>query len=391
MAILPFEVRGPGAAEAALEISRVVRDDLEFASVYPIADEKSYPRTVGERLDYKAWMAAGVDVVVTGALTRDGDNLVSEVRVHAVADAKVVFGTVYAAPIESSRRLAHRIADEIVEKSGIAGIAQTQIAFASEKDGKRAIYRMDYDGFGPVRMVEEFLTMAPRWSPDGRSILYASFSTRTSSPVLAMLTAGRGRETLLESQSMVFPGSFSPDGTKVAFSSTHDGNAEIYVVNADGTGLKRLTDHPEIDVSPTWSPTGRELAFTSNRTGGPQIYTIDTEGLNLTRLSRVGSYNAEPAWSPSRDFSEIAYASRIEGAVFDIVVHDLLTHQVRQLTSQRGLNESPSWSPNGRHLVFTSTRSGESQLYTVNRDGSNLRPIPLEGKNTTPNWGPAPR
>jgi TolB protein len=385
LALPAFEARDRGVAEIAAELARVLRADLEFASLFRILEVHA----AAGPYDYKAWV--GADLVVTGSVAGDGDDLVSEVRLHAVAEARVVFGTVYRAPRDAARRLAHRIADELVAKLGAVGVAETEIAFASERDGKRSLFRMDYDGFGPRFLAEDFLTLAPRWSPDGRSLLYVSYPTRSSSPALAVLAAGSGRGVLVEAASMVFPGSWSPDGSKIAFSSTRDGNAEIYVMNRDGTGLKRLTDHPAIDVSPTWSPTGRELAFTSDRSGTKQIYTMDSEGLNLSRLSQVGSYNAEPAWSPSKDFSEIAYASRIEGGVFDVVVHDLLTGQVRELTSQRGMNESPSWAPNGRHLVFSSTRTGEPQLFTINRDGTNLRRITFEGKNKTPSWGPARR
>ena len=190
---------------------------------------------------------------------------------------------------------------------------------------------------------------------------------------------------------MIYPGAWSPDGSRIAFSSSKDGNAEIYVMDRDGSRVERLTDHPGIDVSPTWSPTGREIAFTSDRSGSPQVYVMDADGLNLTRISLRGSYNAEPSWSPSMEFSEIAYASRIRGAVFDIVILDLLTKQIRQITNQRGLNESPSWAPNGRHLAFASTRAGDSQIFTVNRDGSNIRQLTFEGMSTTPSWGPAPR
>jgi TolB protein len=118
---------------------------------------------------------------------------------------------------------------------------------------------------------------------------------------------------------------------------------------------------------------------------------MDSEGLNPTRISLEGSYNAEPAWSPSTEFSEVAYASRVAGGVFDVVIHDLLTKETRRITDREGLNESPSWAPNGRHLVFSSTRAGDSQIFTVNRDGSNVRQLTFEGVNATPGWGPAPR
>ncbi|HEY7817780.1 MAG TPA: Tol-Pal system beta propeller repeat protein TolB, partial [Vicinamibacteria bacterium] len=225
----------------------------------------------------------------------------------------------------------------------------------------------------------------------GESILFVSFARRGILPVLALATGGPNPRTLFGSEGMTYPGAWSPDGSKIAFSSSKDGNAEIYVMDRDGSRVERLTNHPSIDVSPTWSPTGREIAFTSDRSGSPQIYIMDADGLNLTRISLSGSYNAEPAWSPSTEFSEIAYATRVRGGIFDIVIHDLLTKQIRQITQKRGLNESPSWAPNGRHLAFASTRTGDSQIFTVNRDGSNMRQLTFEGMSTTPSWGPAPR
>jgi TolB protein len=379
--------------DEAAEISQVLGNDIAFASVFRIVDPKLYPEIPGRdgsRLDYAAWKAAGIDVVITGSLSREGDWIVVAVRIHAVGASEMAFQTMYRAPVGEDRRLAHRIADEILAKFGVAGVAQTKIAFASERDRtdaqRRAIYMMDYDGARPTRLTHGFLDLAPRWSPDGASLLYLTFPTRVLPPALVQLVDGEARRTLIAAESMVFPGSWSPDGTRIAFSSTRDGNADIYVMNADGSELQRLTDHPAIDVSPTWSPTGRELAFTSDRSGSPQIYTMDRDGLNVTRISKAGSYNAEPAWSPSTQFSEIAYASRVEGGVFDIVVLDLLTKQVRQLTSQRSLNESPSWAPNGRHLVFSSTRTGEPQIFTINRDGSNVRQLTFADRNTTPSW-----
>ena len=117
---------------------------------------------------------------------------------------------------------------------------------------------------------------------------------------------------------------------------------------------------------------------------------MDRDGLNLRRISFEGSYNDSPAWSPSRQYSEIAYASRIERRPFDIVVHDFETRQTRQLTTGRGSNESPSWAPNGLHLAFTSNRSGSDQVFTMHRDGSNPKQLTREGNNTTSALGQPP-
>lgn len=376
LAVADFEPVSAEAKEAASELTAVLRDDLEFASLFRLVEG-----------------AADADVSIAGGLLIGEDSLIAEVRFRDLASTREVSANEYRAPVGEARRLAHRIADEVLAKAGVPGVAQTQIAFSSRRPGeaRKTIGRMDYDGARERQVGAGFLELGPRWSPEGDSILYVSFPRRGAFPILALATGGPTPQALFESERMVYPGSWSPDGARIAFSSSKDGNPEIYVMDRDGSDVQRLTDHPGIDVSPTWSPTGREIAFTSDRSGSPQVYVMDAEGLNLTRITYRGTYNAEPAWSPSTDFSEIAYASRVGGGVFDILIHDLLTNETRAITAGQGLNESPSWAPNGRHLAFASTRTGDSQIFTVNRDGTNVRQLTFQGSHTTPGWGPSPR
>ena len=142
---------------------------------------------------------------------------------------------------------------------------------------------------------------------------------------------------------------WSPDGSQVAFTSTRDGNSEIYIANRDGSGLRRLTNHPSIDISPTWSPSGTQVAFTSDRSGSPQIYIVGVDGLEPAAQDRRSRICDKPTWS-GPPYNEIAYASRT-GPGFDIKVLDLATGQTRQLTFGEGSNESPAFAPNGRHLA----------------------------------------
>jgi TolB protein len=176
---------------------------------------------------------------------------------------------------------------------------------------------------------------------------------------------------------------FSPDGTRVAFVSSRDGNSEIYVMNRDGSNVQRLTNNPAIDSTPTWSPTGTQIAFTSERTGTPQIYVIGSDGAGLRRISSE-SYADRATWSPA-PYNEIAFTART-GPGFDIKIQSIATGETRQITFGEGTNESPAWSPNGRHLAFMSTRAGRSQVFTVDRDGRNLRQLTKDGNNTTPKW-----
>jgi TolB protein len=164
---------------------------------------------------------------------------------------------------------------------------------------------------------------------------------------------------------------------------------DIWVANADGTGPRNLTaGSPSSETAPCWSPTGQELAFTSNRLGTPQVFVMDADGLNVRRLTKVGNYNDAPAWNPSKEFAEIAYTSRLEGG-FEVAVVKLGSEEVRQITTGRGSCEYPTWAPNGRHLAFSCNRGGTWQITVSNRDGSAVQALASgPGNNVQPDWGP---
>ena len=149
------------------------------------------------------------------------------------------------------------------------------------------------------------LNIAPRWSPDGRSIAYTSYRRGGANIFISNIFQGTLEEvTKGDKVGENWLPAWSPDGTRLAFSSTRDGNPEIYVVNRDGSNLLRITNHPNIDITPTWSPSGTQIAFTSDRTGTPQIYVVGADGLNLTKRTSDG-YCDRPTWSPA-PFNEIA-------------------------------------------------------------------------------------
>ena len=380
------------STQLARELSGILLDDIVFASVFRIVDPQFYHLGGGvDPVDYYKWESVGADVLIEGEVGVRAGQFVTTIRIHAMDRREVVFGSDFVMGSGSASDLAHYIADSILDKLyGVEGVAQTKIAFASDRaDGRKSLYIMDYDGGSVQRLTRNrHLDFQPRLSPDDETLTFISYPAKNETPVLAVL----GGEPLFEGPGMIFSAEWSPDGEHIAFAASRDepGNSEIYVMRRDGTGVKRLTHHPSIDVSPTWAPTGHQIAFTSDRTGSPQIYVMDAEGMNVRRVSMKGSYNAEPAWSPSRTRSELAYAARFRGGVFDIVVHDLERNEVRMLTSNQGLNESPRWAPNGRHLAFASNRTGSMQIWTMNRDGSNPRQLTFEGESSTPSWGPRP-
>jgi TolB protein len=287
------------------------------------------------------------------------------------------------------------MADELHESQrSLRGVARSKLAFASdrnrdpvantiEKREVKEIYIADYDGANQRRItINRTLNITPNWSPDGRSIAYTSYRKTLPDILISNIFVGTLEEPS-KGQGQNFLPVFSPDGKQIAFMSNRDGNSELYIMNRDGSDVRRLTNNPAIDSTPTWSPTGSQIAFTSDRTGTPQIYVVGTDGSGLRRLT-FESYADRATWSPA-PYNEIAFAART-GPGFDIKVLSLADGQPRQITFGEGTNESPAWSPNGRHLAFVSTRAGRSQIFTVDRDGNNVRQITREGNNSTPNW-----
>ena len=154
-------------------------------------------------------------------------------------------------------------------------------------------------------------------------------------------------------------------------------------MNRDGSGVQRVTNHPAIDSTPTWSPTGTQIAFTSDRSGSPQIYVVNADGTGLVQITRE-SHCDRPTWSPA-PFNEIAYSSRA-GAGNNIKVYDFRTNSTKTITDGVGNNESPAFAPNGRHIAFVSSRAGKEQIFTIARDGKDLRQVTRTGINRYPNW-----
>jgi TolB protein len=182
---------------------------------------------------------------------------------------------------------------------------------------------------------------------------------------------------------------WSPDGTKLAFSSSRSGDPEIYVVDQSGADLKRLTSSKLPDVSPAWNPkTGAQIAWVSGRTDLPQIYTMGSDGTNVQRMTDEG-YAVSPSWSPNGQFllfSWIRHYGPGAPGGDDIYIMDIASKQFVQLTHDGGRNDFPCWSPDGRHVVFQSSRSGSEQIWTMLADGTNQKQLTTAGSNTQPNW-----
>jgi TolB protein len=384
-------------------ISQVLWDDLNYEREFLFIPRDVYatiPKAASlAEIPFDRWRELNADGLVTGTVQKTGNLLRVEVRLFNVRGRNSVFGKVYSGSPANPRSYAHTAADEIYQtQRALKGVAQTKLTFVSDRDGElmggtvqrrdvKEVYISDYDGERQQRVtVGKTLNVFPRWSPNGRSIAYTSYRRGTPNIFVSNIYEATMEEVTKGTAENWLP-AWAPDGTKFCFASPREGKGytNLYIVNRDGSGLLKLTDHPSINTSPTWSPSGTQIAFVSDRTGSPQIYVISSDGVGQAqRITTSEGYADKPTWS-SLPYNEIAYTART-GPGNDIKIIDMATRTVKQLTFSEGTNESPVFSPNGRHIAFTSTRSGKKQIFTITRDGRDVRQLTKVGNNEQPDW-----
>jgi TolB protein len=376
--------------------------DLANAGIFDLVSKSMIPQTTPgspQEISLTQWSAAPANaaMVAFGALSATNGRL----AVYGwLDDARntvnpQVLGKQYneEASQDMARTIAHRFADEIILRlgGGINGIAETKIYFVSSRSGTKEIWEMDYDGQNQHAVTHlGTISLSPRISPDNTRIAFASLGREGWAIRMYSFELGR----LVSFPSGTAGGSnqspaWSGDGTRLAFSSSRSGNPEIWIADASGANLRKLTSFAGPNVAPAWNPrTNAQLAWVSGRTGLPQIYTMDQDGANVQRLTD-GGYAISPSWSPSGQFLTFSwnrkYGPGAPGGQ-DIYVMDIASKRWLQLTHEAGSNDFPSWAPDNRHIVFERAIGGHSQIWTMLADGTEQHQLTQTGNNFMPNW-----
>ncbi len=401
------DMRGSGEAQTHMGVfNRSLYDEIEASGVLKIAAKSGYPLQVPQRpQDFRAggpqmadwsrppasanYLAFGYTAVQDGRLVLFG--FLFDVTQANPQSAQVI-GKLYFGPLtaEGSRKVAQEFAADILARFGAKSLAGSSIYFVrEERVGYKDIWMMDYDGANqkPVTRFGE-LAFMPAVSKDNTKLAFTLLSQKNPSVVVWSTSANRKLPFVNPQASVNASPDFTPDGQTILFSSSLGGGfANIFAASADGSGIRRLTSVRAVETEPKVNPkTGQEVVMTSGRSGTPQIYRMSIDGTGVERLTSGEGDAVNPSWHPDGELIAFAWTRGFEPGNFNIFVMDVNKRQLLQLTHGAGRNENPTWAPDGRHIVFCSTRGGSPQIYSMLADGSNVKKLTGQGRNTMPVW-----
>lgn len=397
---LTIEITGAGAnripvaiakfeGEDALpkDITSIIRADLERTGLFNMIDAGSRPISENASLDFGSWKSSGANAVLTGSVVPvTGGKYEARFRLYDTARRAPLGGMIFLFSASQNRATAHRIADVVYEKlMGEPGVFSTRIAYVLKTGSRYELQVADADGQNAqAALTSTEPIISPAWSPDGSRLAYVSFEKKK--PVIYVHSLATSRRDIVAN----FKGSnsapaWSPDGTRIAVVLTKDGSSQLYSVNADGGGVQRIASSAGIDTEPTFSPDGAFIYFTSDRGGSPQLYRIPATGGEAQRISFEGNYNVTPR--PAPDGKTLAYIARSSGN-FQLSVLDLGSRQTQVLTDSHK-DESPSFAPNGRMILYATEMGGRGVLAAVSSDGRVKQKLFVPaGDVREPAWGP---
>jgi TolB protein len=398
LAVRPF-TGAPGIAEAVDSVTQIVQRNLRFSNRYVILEPIPQQLRTGGTVDYGPWNALNVVYLVAGEVAATTRGYTLSLVVHDVVYTRLVQERRFSLPPATDpdfRMAVHAVSDEIVRWTlNQQGKAATRVLMTRQNGGgSYDLLMVDSDGFGMRRIAGAGTQLySPAWSPDGRRILYAINNERGWQLMERDVRSGSQRGVNPGGQQLYTP-AYAPDGRKIVLSAWQDDGAQIYEYDlAQQCCMRRLTGtNRTISMNPVFSADGGLIAFNSDRAGNPAIYVMPAAGGNPTLVSPfgAGSYYTSPAFSPVG--TRLAFHGRwnlqMRGS-FQIMVGDASRPgaQIEQVTS-RGNNEDPSWAPDGRHLVYTSTGDGAAGLYVIDVETKNRRLLAGGGNLRMAEWSP---
>jgi TolB protein len=400
-AALEIEISGGGAQQVPIaivpfaqsgnredNISSIIAADLKRSGLFRVLETGgvvNHPSDITQ-IKYSEWTNLQAQAMAVGVVEAMPNNrLKVTFQLADVLKQSQLTGMQYTISPNQIRTTAHKIADVIYQKlTGESGIFASRIAYITKANGRYMLKVADADGENPLTMLSsKEPIISPVWSPEGNRIAYVSFEKKK--PIIYIQSLGGQRTVLASFKGNNSAPAWSPDGDKLAIVLTYGANSQVYTINADGSNLNRITKGNAIDTEPTWSSDAKWIYFTSDRGGRPQIYKVPVGGGDPQRVTFEGAYNVSPRFSP--DGKSLAMI-RNDGGKFRVALQDLGSGQV-QLLSDGSQDESPSFAPNGRVILYATRSSGRGALAAVSVDGRVKQRLNESGGDIRePAWGP---
>ena len=379
------------------EISIVVENNLKQSGLFNPLNKDAFlqkPEIANLKPRFEDWNLIKAQALITGKVTLVDEKLRVEFRLWDVLAGKEIMALAFTTVPSNWRRVGHIITDKVYERlTGEKGYFDTRIIYVSEEGPKtnriKKLAIMDQDGFNNKFLtLGNELVLTPRFSPTNQMVTYLSYFRNLPRVYLLDIETGM-QEVVGDFPGMTFAPRFSPDGKKIIMSFAKDGNSDVYTMDLENRIVERITNHPSIDTSPSYSPNGRYICFNSDRSGYQQIYVMDNNGKNVKRISFGKGIYGTPVWSPRGDL--IAFTKLHKGKFYIGVMRTDGTGE--RLLTENFYQEAPSWSPNGRVLIFyreTKTNSkGEgfsAKLWSIDLTGYNEKMVETVTDASDPSW-----
>ena len=379
------------------EISNIVENNLKITGLFNPLDKKAFlqkPDVAHLKPRFEDWSLIKAQALITGQVKYENDKLRVEFRLWDVLAGKEIMALAFTTVPNNWRRVGHIISDKIYERlTGEKGYFDTRIIYVSEEGPKtkriKKLAIMDQDGFNTKYLtLGNELVLTPRFNPTNQMVTYLSYFKNLPRVYLLDIETGI-QEVVGDFPGMTFAPRFSPDGKKIIMSFAKDGNSDIYTMNLEKRIVQRITNHPSIDTSPSYSPDGKFITFNSDRSGHQQIYIMKKDGSSVKRISFGKGLYGTPVWSPRGDL--IAFTKLHKGKFYIGVMRT--DGSGERLLTENYYQEAPSWSPNGRVLIFyretKSDDKGEgfsAKLWSIDLTGYNERLVKTETDGSDPSW-----
>ena len=379
------------------KISDVVENNLKRTGLFNPLDRNAFlqnPDVAHLKPRFEDWKLIKTQALITGQVRFIDDKLRVEFRLWDVLAAKEMMALAFTTVPENWRRIGHIISDKIYERlTGEKGYFDTRIIYVAEQGPKtkriKKLAIMDQDSVNTKYLtLGNELVLTPRFNPTNQMVTYLSYFKNLPRVYLLDIETGI-QEVVGDFPGMTFAPRFSPNGKKIIMSFAKDGNSDIYTMNLENRIVTRITNHPSIDTSPSYSPDGKFITFNSDRSGFQQIYVMKSDGSKVKRISFGKGLYGTPVWSPRGDL--IAFTKLHKGKFYIGVMRT--DGSGERLLTENYYQEAPSWSPNGRVLIFYRETKSNSEgkgfsakLWSIDLTGYNERLVPTETDGSDPSW-----